>query len=80
MAAHERLICAAADLADGGSGLRFTVTRHGADQPAFAIRFRGRAYAYLNRCAWRALRAGIGTLCLGALRWPGIDSTADRRT
>lgn len=51
MAAHERLICAAADLVDGGNGLRFTVDRYGMEQSAFAIRFRGRAYAYLNRCA-----------------------------
>lgn len=51
MAERERLICAAGDLVDGGDGLRFSVTRHGADEPAFAIRFRGRAYAYVNRCA-----------------------------
>ncbi|MBI5861251.1 MAG: Rieske 2Fe-2S domain-containing protein [Rugosibacter sp.] len=51
MAVHERLICASADLADGGVGVRFTVQRHGQTEPAFVIRFRGKAYAYLNRCA-----------------------------
>lgn len=50
MATHERLICASADLADGGVGVRFTVQRHGQTEPAFVIRFRGKAYAYLNRC------------------------------
>jgi nitrite reductase/ring-hydroxylating ferredoxin subunit len=51
MAAGERLICAAGDLVDGGSGYRFEVLRGGLPVPAFALRFRGRVYAYLNQCA-----------------------------
>lgn len=51
MAAHARLICRSADLVDGGQGVRFTVSVGGGEQPAFAIRFRGRVHAYLNRCA-----------------------------
>ncbi|MBW7899862.1 MAG: Rieske 2Fe-2S domain-containing protein [Rhodocyclaceae bacterium] len=50
MAEDARLICAGAALADGGPGVRFTVRRHGADEPAFVVRFRGRVHAYLNRC------------------------------
>ncbi|HUJ01154.1 MAG TPA: Rieske 2Fe-2S domain-containing protein [Usitatibacter sp.] len=50
MAAHERLICASAALADGGPGVRFAL---GADEWAavgFAIRYFGTVYAYVNRC------------------------------
>lgn len=50
MAADERLICASADLADGGKGCRFEVDFAGRKEQAFVIRFCGRAYAYLNRC------------------------------
>jgi nitrite reductase/ring-hydroxylating ferredoxin subunit len=51
MAARERLICASADLLDGGDGVRFEVLRHGERQAAFAVRYFGKVYAYLNRCA-----------------------------
>ncbi|GIX26525.1 MAG: Rieske iron-sulfur protein [Burkholderiales bacterium] len=51
MAGNERLICACADLHDGGPGVRFWVERYGAQVPAFAIRHGGRVYAYVNRCA-----------------------------
>ena len=50
MAADERLICASEALSDGGPGVRFTVTRYGRDEPAFVVRFRGRVFAYFNRC------------------------------
>jgi nitrite reductase/ring-hydroxylating ferredoxin subunit len=50
MVQPERLICASDALIDGGPGVRFTVTRHGFDDPAFAIRFRGAVHAYFNRC------------------------------
>jgi len=50
MAESERLICAGTDLIDGGAGFRFQVMWHGQTEPAFVIRYRGRAYAYLNRC------------------------------
>lgn len=51
MAAGERLICTAAELVDGGAGVRFTTERYGRTEPAFAVRYRGRVFAYYNRCA-----------------------------
>lgn len=45
------MICASADLVDGGDGVRFVVQRGGQDVAAFAVRFRGKVYAYINRCA-----------------------------
>ena len=54
MAAATRLkrhrVCASGELAEGGAGVRFPVDRPGGGEPAFAVRFRGRAHAYLNRC------------------------------
>ncbi|MEI7969833.1 MAG: Rieske 2Fe-2S domain-containing protein [Betaproteobacteria bacterium] len=46
-----RVICASADLADGGPGRRFLVTLQGRDEPAFVIRHGGQVHAYVNRCA-----------------------------
>lgn len=51
MADGPRLICASADLTEGGAGIRFEVQWYGETAPAFAIRFRGQVRAYLNRCA-----------------------------
>jgi nitrite reductase/ring-hydroxylating ferredoxin subunit len=51
VAENQRLICASADLAERGKGVRFSVERHGATEPAFAVRFNGVVRAYLNRCA-----------------------------
>lgn len=51
MARAERVICTSADLVEAGDGVRFEVTRYGAVEPAFAIRFGGKVHAYLNRCA-----------------------------
>ncbi len=48
---NQRLICASEALVEGGRGVRFTLDRHGVSEPAFAMRFRGRVHAYLNRCA-----------------------------
>ena len=50
MAEHERLICAASDLADQGRGVRFELNRHGQPQQAFVVRFEGRPRAFLNQC------------------------------
>jgi nitrite reductase/ring-hydroxylating ferredoxin subunit len=50
MAARERLICSADALMDGGDGVRFEIVQQGSEMPAFAIRYKGRVYAYLNRC------------------------------
>ena len=51
MAEVERVICASADLVDGGKGVRFEVSHFGNQEAAFAVRFRGRVFAYYNRCA-----------------------------
>jgi nitrite reductase/ring-hydroxylating ferredoxin subunit len=45
-----RLICASHELVDAGQGFRFTVTRYGREVPAFAIRFNGKVFGYLNEC------------------------------
>jgi nitrite reductase/ring-hydroxylating ferredoxin subunit len=44
-------ICDSSALEEGGKGVRFLVTAGGDDATAFAIRYNGIAYAYLNRCA-----------------------------
>ncbi len=54
-AARARLICASAELADGGDGVRFELIRDGETVAAFAIRYADRAYAYLNRCGHIAM-------------------------
>lgn len=51
MAAGQRLICASDALADGGDGVRFEVSDGRQASPAFVVRYGGRVYAYLNRCA-----------------------------
>ena len=51
MAGSERLICSAAALEEKGAGVRFTVVRHGREEPAFVVRYGGIPRAYLNRCA-----------------------------
>jgi nitrite reductase/ring-hydroxylating ferredoxin subunit len=45
-----RRICRSDDLVEGGPGVRFTVERLGAGEPAFLVRFRGQVHAFLNRC------------------------------
>lgn len=54
--AGEQLICASADLVEGGRGVRFEVWHEGETVPAFAVRYRGRVRAYLNRCAHRGVQ------------------------
>jgi nitrite reductase/ring-hydroxylating ferredoxin subunit len=55
MADQQRLICASAELADSGRGVRFDVEYFGRPAPAFAIRYAGRVHGYLNRCAHVAM-------------------------
>lgn len=50
MADRQRLICASSDLTERGLGVRFEVERWGRATPAFAIRYHGKVYAYLNQC------------------------------
>ena len=46
----ESVVCESGEIAEGGAGVRFVVAAGGAPQPAFAIRYRGVACAYVNRC------------------------------
>lgn len=48
---EEILICAAEAVLEGGKGVRFAVTAGGEDGTGFVVRYAGKAYAYLNRCA-----------------------------
>jgi nitrite reductase/ring-hydroxylating ferredoxin subunit len=47
----ERLICEGGALKDSGLAVRFQVEYFGEPAPAFVVRYRGRVYGYLNRCA-----------------------------
>lgn len=51
MAQAARLICASAELAEGGKGIRFEVPAESGPQSAFVVRHGGQVYGYLNRCA-----------------------------
>jgi len=51
MAARKRLICSSHVLVDSGDGVRFEVRLGEATAPGFAVRYDGKVYAYLNRCA-----------------------------
>ena len=44
-------LCASADLVDGGRAVGFDVQYAGQGSRAFAIRYQGQVYAYLNRCS-----------------------------
>lgn len=54
-ATGERLICASNVLVDGGDAVRFTVLHGGEQTPAFVVRYRSLAHAYINRCAHRGI-------------------------
>ena len=47
---HERLICPAAALEEGGRGVRFEVNALGGRERGFAIRYDGEVRAYVNEC------------------------------
>ena len=51
MVDEPRVICASRALEDGGGGVRFKVQTAEGEQAAFAVRYYGKVYAYLNRCA-----------------------------
>lgn len=51
MVTRERLICAGDALVDGGKAASFPVPFWGEDAMGFAVRFNGKVYGYLNRCA-----------------------------
>ena len=48
-------LCPAGELTDGGQAVPFDVTYAGQSCRAFAIRFKGQAHAYLNRCSHVAM-------------------------
>ena len=50
MAEEQRLICPSQALLESGKGFRFTVSRFGAEVPAFVVRYHGKVYGYLNQC------------------------------
>ena len=47
----EVLICDSDAVAEGGKGVRFPVLAFGDAATGFVVRYDGKAYAYLNRCA-----------------------------
>lgn len=51
MTASFQTICTGDVLANSGLGVRFLVTIDGVTTSAFAVRYRDRVNAYLNRCA-----------------------------
>ncbi len=52
MARRQRLIAASDQIVERGKGLRFSVdSPSGKSLPAFAIRYGGAVFAYVNRCA-----------------------------
>lgn len=44
------MICTSGELIDSADGVRFEVNFEGERAQAFAVRFEGTVYAYLNRC------------------------------
>lgn len=51
MAEDAGVICNSSTLQEGGKGVRFVVQDADGAQPAFAVRYDGQVYAYINRCA-----------------------------
>jgi nitrite reductase/ring-hydroxylating ferredoxin subunit len=44
-------ICSSDAVVEGGKGVRFPVTAGGEDGNGFVVRYDGKVYGYLNRCA-----------------------------
>ena len=44
-------VCEASALLDGGKGVRFPVIAFGHPETGFVVRYAGKPFAYLNRCA-----------------------------
>lgn len=51
MADNQRLICASADLQEKSKGIRFDLSQHGEHVTGFVVRYEGKPYAFVNRCA-----------------------------
>jgi nitrite reductase/ring-hydroxylating ferredoxin subunit len=54
VARRERLICAADELVEGGSGVRFETAQGGENTAAFVVRWRGFPRGYVNECRHQA--------------------------
>ena len=54
-AASLQALCNSSDLTDGGQAVPFDVVFAGQTCRAFAVRFKGMAHAYLNRCTHVAM-------------------------
>ena len=50
MADRERLICAEADLPEGGKGVRFAIESYPGEEKGFVVRHSGKVCAFVNRC------------------------------
>ena len=50
MAGGERLICKSGDLPESGRGVRFALAPGAGEEKGFAVRYMGRACAFVNRC------------------------------
>ena len=48
---NQRVICKSEELLEKGKGVRFELPEFGEHVRAFAVRFNGVAYAYVNQCA-----------------------------
>lgn len=55
MKATPQAICESRCLREGAEGVRFKVEVGGQLLPAFAVRYGGRVYAFINRCAHRGV-------------------------
>lgn len=51
MHSEQKISFKSASLIDGGMGLRFKMPMYGDYASGFVIRFKGKAYAYVNQCA-----------------------------
>ena len=49
--ANEVYICGSDALVDGGNGVRFPLIAYGDEATGFVVRYGGKVYGYLNRCA-----------------------------
>lgn len=46
-----QLVCDADAVLEGGKGVRFAVSAFGDEATGFVVRYKGKVYGYLNRCA-----------------------------
>ncbi|HEY3300566.1 MAG TPA: Rieske 2Fe-2S domain-containing protein [Methylophilaceae bacterium] len=51
MPESKRIVCSSAALADGGQGIRFQLPEIDDRATGFVVRYQGKVYAYVNKCA-----------------------------